>query len=156
MKKRWFKNGRRIIVDGKQPLCEDCPCGKQYLVDPVENCGCYKEDGLYIGKLTGTYRIIYIAGAVRTNADELWNERKPSKNPRCLNTLPGWAMYCNSRMLTNFVSGTGYQTAEEAETASAGTYTYISFYYEDVYLWYNDDGCDDNEGAIIYEIKRIS
>jgi hypothetical protein len=27
MKKQWFKNGKRVITDGKRILCDECPCG---------------------------------------------------------------------------------------------------------------------------------
>ena len=179
MSKQWFKNGKRLLIDGVRCLSDECPCDyfDYFVVSGTTNAGCTSSVASYSAKYyTGNYRIYYYSGAISaaTNfatapegssakIEGPWNRYSisqftPGGSNRCSITPIENGNFLRIKSNKGYLPGfnaTGYDTAEEAELDNVDSYIDVEFNNERLYAWYVDDYSGDNGGIIVYRIAKL-
>ena len=119
--------------------CKEVCCAEPitFTIDSKENCGCDGKNAINIGALTkGIYTITPVSGRVRTNDHTDWNtatgQCKGCSRRNC------WAIHSDIQQIPFELP-----TIIEVETVSM------------LNVWYQDNGCPDNEGSITYELTCL-
>lgn len=119
--------------------CESDCVYQEFTIDPQANCGCGGPNALSVGSLPpGEYTVDYVSGQVRTNSSTCWNCSYPGPCKGC-GGESCWALYSNFGPVS-FSTGAAFSVTVETP----------------MLVWYQDNGCADNEGSITYAVRSAA